>query len=105
MKTLLIKFKNEPCGILKELTQGQDYQFEYLPNYKGSPISLTLPIQDQPYTFRSFPAFFDGLLPEGIQLDALLRQQKIDEADYMAQLAIVGQDLVGAITAHPIEEN
>lgn len=104
MRKLLIKYQGIPCGILTELDNGKGYQFCYLPDYHGPKISLTLPLQALPYTFTAFPAFFDGLLPEGIQLEALLRQRKIDQHDYMAQLAIVGEDLIGAVTAHRLPE-
>ncbi|MDX2346428.1 MAG: HipA N-terminal domain-containing protein [Legionella sp.] len=45
-----------------------------------------------------FPGFFEGLLPEGVILEALLRQYKIDENDYFQQLIIVGRNVVGAVT-------
>ena len=43
--------------------------------------------------------FFDGLLPEGEMPEGLLRQHKIDAHDRLAQLLVVGGDLVGAVTA------
>lgn len=103
MHKTLVKYKNTPCGILEEISPTH-YRYAYLPDYQGDPISLTLPIRLTPYDFDSFPAFFDGLLPEGIQLDALLRQRKIDQLDYMAQLIAVGQDLVGAVSIHPLKD-
>jgi serine/threonine-protein kinase HipA len=77
------------------------YEFWYEKSYTGSPVSLTLPLREKPYEFNSFPAFFDGLLPEGMQLEALLRQKKINKNDYFSQLLAVGEDLVGNITARP----
>jgi len=35
---------------------------------------------------------------EGIQLEALLSKFKIDADDYLSQIILVGEDLVGAIT-------
>lgn len=54
-----------------------------------------MPLINKTYEFESFPSFFEGLLPEGIMLEALLRKYKIDRNDYFAQLIKVGQDLVG----------
>ncbi len=54
------------------------------------------------YTYASFPPFFDGLLPEGNQLDGLLKIRKIDKDDYFSQLMAVGGDLVGAVTVEEI---
>jgi serine/threonine-protein kinase HipA len=41
---------------------------------------------------------FDGLLPEGAQLEALLKTHKIDRNDYFKQLVTVGRDLVGSLS-------
>jgi serine/threonine-protein kinase HipA len=38
------------------------------------------------------------LLPEGEQLQALLKKQKIDRNDCFTQLVTVGQDLVGSLS-------
>lgn len=70
----------------------------YLKGYEGPPISLRLPVSDHAYEFDSFPPFFDGLLPEGVMLEGLLRARKLDRDDYLGQLIAVGEDLVGAVT-------
>ena len=61
-------------------------------------MSLTLPVRPAPYEFETFPAFFDGLLPEGLNLEALLKLAKLDAGDCFGQLVTVGGDLVGAVT-------
>ena len=87
------------------LTESEnDYCFQYLPGYAGHPVSLTMPVRFEPYCFNTFPPFFDGLLPEGIQLDGLLRTRKIDKHDYFSQLLAVGEDVVGAVTILPFNE-
>ena len=82
------------------LYQKQDgsWAFQYTETFGGIPISLTLPIQAEPYIFKEFPAVFDGLLPEGTQLEALLNTLKIDRKDYFRQLITVGRDLVGSLS-------
>ena len=82
------------------LQQEQDglWIFEYVDGYDDMPISLTLPVRKEPYTFKEFPAVFDGLLPEGAQLEALLKTHKIDRNDYFKQLVTVGGDLVGSLS-------
>ena len=77
------------------------YTFAYDPAYTGPPISLTMPVRPEPYRFDAFPPFFDGLLPEGLMLEGLLRQRKIDRHDLFSQLVSVGRDLVGAVTVEP----
>ena len=86
------------AGILTESQKGKSYQFTYDEGYQGEPVSLTMPVENRTFTFDSFPPFFDGLLPEGMQLDALLKIGKIDAKDYFQQLVTVGHDLVGNIT-------
>ncbi|MCB0732540.1 MAG: HipA N-terminal domain-containing protein [Ignavibacteriae bacterium] len=89
------------AGILSKIEFG--YEFEYDEEYSNEPISLSMPIQHKKYSYKNFPPFFDGLLPEGNQLDALLRQTKIDRNDYLSQLIKIGQDLVGSVTVESFE--
>ena len=96
-----IYFQKLPCGLLEEETRGRAYRFTYDPEYTGPMISLTMPVRALPYIWDTFPPFFDGLLPEGVQLEALLRTHKIDRDDHMGQLLAVGEDLVGAVSVRP----
>lgn len=101
MRSAEIRLHGTRAGVLKELDNGH-CQFQYDFEYAGAPVSLTMPVQPEPYDFDTFPPFFDGLLPEGLMLDALLRQLKIDRKDTFSQLCAVGKDLVGAVTVEPI---
>ncbi len=103
MKKAKIIIHKQPAGVLIQLDDGS-YSFQYDENYQGAPIALTLPVRSNPYIFKKFPPFFDGLLPEGHQLEGLLKQNKIDRDDYFSQLLAVGADLVGAITVEKIDE-
>ena len=85
------------AGLLKEEDDGT-YSFTYQEGYSGPPVSLAMPVIRRNYAFKNFPPFFDGLLPEGVQLEALLRREKLDRDDYLGQLITVGADLVGAVT-------
>ena len=86
------------AGDLFEYEKGKKYRFRYCDEYSGPPVSLTLPVEQQMYEFSNFPPFFDGLLPEGIQLEALLRRAKIDRNDNFSILVMTGKDLVGSVT-------
>lgn len=98
MKSAKILVSGLEAGILNELDFGKRYRFEYLQNYSGTPVSLTMPLSQLVYEYDSFPPFFDGLLPEGYQLDGLLKFGKIDRNDLFSQLIAVGDDLVGNVT-------
>lgn len=89
------------AGELKELSS-KEYHFTYQTDYRGLPISLTMPTHTIHYEFNAFPTFFEGLLPEGIQLEAILRKYKLDKQDYFGQLIQVGNDMIGAITVKEI---
>lgn len=92
------------AGILTEIRQGAEYTFEYNDGYDGPEISRTMLTSQKKFTFTRFPPFFEGLLPEGIQLDGLLKLKKIDQNDLFSQLMAVGDDVVGAVTVKEIIE-
>ncbi len=104
MRRAKILVKGVEAGILTELVQGKEYLFEYLDGYVGLEVSRTMPTKEKVYKFDRFPPYFDGLLPEGIQLEGLLKIRKIDKYDYFSQLICVGEDMVGAVTAKEIKE-
>jgi serine/threonine-protein kinase HipA len=89
---------------LTELKRGKEYVFEYLDEYEGTEISRTMPTNVKVYKFDKFPPFFDGLLPEGFQLEGLLKIRKIDKNDLLSQLIAVGEDLIGVVTVKEIAE-
>ena len=97
MRKAHIFVHNIEAGILEE-DNAQHYFFHYHDHYHGAPVSLTMPITRRSYEFDKFPPFFEGLLPEGMMLDGLLRRYKLDKRDYFSQLMKVGSDVVGAVT-------
>lgn len=97
MRTARILVNGVIAGVLEEVEKNH-YRFVYQLAYQGPPVSLTMPVINNSYEFNQFPPFFEGLLPEGIYLEALLRKYKLDRNDYFSQLLQVGHDLVGAVT-------
>ena len=98
MRTADVFFRDSLAGKLIEIVQNRKYRFIYEKGYSGPPVSLTMPLEQQEYEYDVFPPFFDGLLPEGYQLEALLKIKKIDRDDLMSQLLVAGSDTVGAVT-------
>lgn len=92
------------AGTLTEVIRGKEYMFEYLEGYRGLDVSHTMSKKERVFKYDTFPPFFDGLLPEGIQLDGLLKLKKIDKNDYFSQLLAVGDDMVGVVTVKEISE-
>jgi serine/threonine-protein kinase HipA len=102
MRSAEVLVQNQLAGVLSEENDGT-YSFTYQESYVGPPVSLTMPVGRKIHSFKNFPPFFDGLLPEGGQLEALLRREKLDRDDYLGQLITVGADLVGAATVRKSE--
>jgi len=92
-------------GRLIEWEKNHRYEFAYLEDYCGPSISLTMPLTQRVYHFDQFPPFFDGFLPEGFMLDALLQKAKLDKDDHFEQLLRVGGELVGNITVERDDES
>lgn len=93
---------NKPAGELISETAGST-TFRYHADYKGPPISVTLPVRQEDYVFDGFPPFFEGFLPEGSNLQMMLTYHKIEPDDYFSQLVAVGENLVGAVVVRKSE--
>ena len=89
------------AGVLEELEGGR-WRFTYADGYSGEPVSLTMPVTQAVHEFDRFPPAFEGLLPEGMQLEAMLRRYKLDRSDLFGQLIVAGQDLVGSLTVKEV---
>ncbi|MBI4625808.1 MAG: HipA N-terminal domain-containing protein [Verrucomicrobia bacterium] len=96
MKLAHIYQQDQIAGLLEALDDGS-YRFAYDANFHGEPVSLTMPTSQRMWEFSRFPAPFEGLLPEGGQLEALLRLRKLDRNDLFGQLLAVGHDVVGSL--------
>ena len=104
MKQAEIYYKDILAGVLTESDDG--YEFRYLPKYLASenakPVSLTLPLQNQPYRSNVLFPFFDGLIPEGWLLDVALRNTDISVLDRMSLLLLCCSDCIGAVSVKPV---
>lgn len=104
MRKAKVFVKGKEAGILSEIEQGKKYIYQYDDGYIGPGISRTMPVNRKIYDFDRFPPFFDGLLPEGFQLEGLLKIKKFDKKDLFSQLLAVGEEMVGAVTVKEILE-
>ena len=96
MKLAHVYQQKELAGLLEARDDGS-YRFTYDAAFHGEPVSLTMPTSQRVWEFSRFPAPFEGLLPEGVQLEALLRLRKLDRQDLFGQLLAVGHDVVGSL--------
>jgi len=103
MRKATILVHGKRAGVLIE-EGGNRYEFIYDDMYEEEAVSLTMPLTNKKYSFAKFPSFFEGLLPEGIMLEGLLKIGKIDKNDYFSQLIATGNDLVGAVTVKELKD-
>ena len=74
------------------------YDKTYLKDPSAKPVSLTLPLQSEPFSEKTMIAFFDGLIPEGWLLDIITENWKIDPRDRMNLLLLACRDCIGNIS-------
>lgn len=88
------------AGILSETDEGYSFAYdnEYLENPLNPPVSLTLPLRQEPYSSNVLFSFFDGLIPEGWLLDEVINNWKIDRKDRFGILLVSAIDPIGAIS-------
>ena len=99
MNKAIVIFRNYKAGILTEKEDGYyfEYDSEYLKREDAEPISLTLPLQSQPFFDKVLFPFFDGLIPEGWLLEIVEKNWKIDPRDRMGLLMTCCKDCIGAV--------
>lgn len=80
-------------------TNRQNAVFQYEQSYlsNGVPISISLPLQKEPFSAKKTRCFFDGLLPEGFTRRSVANWLHADEEDYLTILAALGKECLGAI--------
>lgn len=104
MRKAKIKIHDRTAGWLTQNENG--YHFIYDTGYLGSPdaepVSLTLPLNEVPYTSKVLFSFFDGLIPEGWLLDIAEKNWKINPRDRMGLLLACCKDCIGAVSIQPI---
>ena len=95
---------NQLAGVLTEDDNGYHfkYQQEYLEQEKALPVSLTLPLQKDPFHSENLFPFFDGLIPEGWLLDIAHKNWKINPRDRMGLLLTTCRDCIGNISVRNI---
>ena len=95
-----------PAGIITENEQGYIFAYDeaYLNLPDALPVSLTLPLRQEPYINNVMFSFFDGLIPEGWMLNIAERNWKINRRDRMGLLLRVGKDSVGAVAVTEADE-
>lgn len=82
------------------------YRFTYTQEYQADPsamaVSLSLPLQAEPYEDKRLFPFFDGLIPEGWLLELAEATWKLNPRDRMGLLLACCKDCIGAVSVIPL---
>ena len=73
------------------------YSSDYLKSEDVAPISLSLPLQTEPFSSAQTKSFFEGLLPEGFTRRTVAQWMHVAEDDYLAILHGLGRECLGAL--------
>lgn len=97
--------KNIYAGIISQDENGFKfiYDTEYIKN-NILPVSLTIPLSEEPNTSKTMFAFFDGLIPEGWLLEIAEKNWKINPKDRMGLLLTVCRDCVGSVHVEAVQD-
>lgn len=97
-KELSVRLHGEEVGTLR-LVDGK-MEFSYNENIEMS-ISLSLPLQKEPFKEKACRAYFGGLLPENPNMrEILAKKYNINVNDDFKLLEAIGHDCAGAISFH-----
>ena len=99
-RSAYVYVRNAFAGVLSETDSGYMFVYDkkYLKSENASPVSLTLPIREEPYNSRILFPFFDGLIPEGWLLGVVSRNWKIDTKDRFGLLLVACKDSIGNVS-------
>lgn len=107
MRKAAVKMDAQLAGWLSQDENG--YHFVYNKSYSAMPdarpVSLTLPLQEAPFTSNVLFPFFDGLIPEGWLLDIAEKNWKLNPRDRMGLLLACCKDCIGAVSVEEIKED
>ena len=94
-----------PAGIITEDEHGYTFAYDetYLSMPDVQPVSLTLPLRQEPYINNVMFSFFDGLIPEGWMLNIAERNWKVNRRDRMGLLLTCCRDCIGNVSIEPID--
>ena len=84
-----------------ERIPGREEQFSYaesyLENEAAQPLSVLLPLREEPFPKRQTRVFFRNLLPEGGALAAVAKTLEVKRSSYLKVLGALGSECIGAL--------
>ena len=106
-RALTVWWEGAVVGTLALDRDGQmqfTYAAEWLAGDRTPALSCSLPKRPEPFRRRQCRPFFEGLLPEGAQRDAVARVLGVSPDNEFGLLERLGGDVAGALTLWPEAE-
>lgn len=104
MRQAKILIDKELAGILTENDEAYFFEYDssYLKRNIKKAVSVTLPLQKEPFKAEYLFPFFDGLIPEGWLLNIVQKNWKLNSRDRMGLLLATCKDCIGNVSVIPL---
>ncbi|MGD1277467.1 MAG: HipA N-terminal domain-containing protein [Tepidisphaeraceae bacterium] len=96
----IVSLAGRRVGTIEEVAGGGTrfkYDSQWLKTPGAIPISVTLPLREEPYDSAGLHPFFANLLPEGWLLDFSTKQLKISKDDPFGLMLATCKECIGAV--------
>lgn len=90
-------FEPVVIGKIDEQALTFTYDTGYLASERPSPLSLSLPLREDPFSLTEWRPYFEGLLAEGAAREALAAELQLPEDDWIGLLAACARDCIGDV--------
>jgi serine/threonine-protein kinase HipA len=102
----IVRLSGQRVGSIEETAGGTRFTYnrDWVARSDAVPISLTLPLREEPYSSKGLHPFFENLLPEGWLLEISTTSLKIPKDDAFGLLLATAADCVGAVEIVPEEQ-
>lgn len=106
MRKAIVSMDGQPAGVLEETGAGTRFTYDatWISNPRAVPVSLTMPLREEPYESRGLLTFFENLLPEGWLLELATTKLKVPKDDAFGILIATCADCIGAVEIQPHPE-
>jgi serine/threonine-protein kinase HipA len=98
---VFLEARPEPIGRLTRLDNGST-SFRYLADQLPHPLSLSLPVREEPFGDAATRAFFANLLFENAQREQIMQRHGLDFGDVVGLLEHLGTDCPGSVSCAPV---
>lgn len=100
--SLLVLWDTEIGRLERTDERSREYAFRYT-RLDARPISLSLPVREEPFSPADSRPFFEALLPEGALREQIAQELRLAPSDGYGLLERLGRDCAGALQIVPVD--